>query len=143
LRRLIIEKALNQQGYHCISPVVSYDELVQLTRYAITPFDLLIINGAMQVRAGMDLEKFCQDEPSIRNVLIYNERASNPPSLAMKSNLLVKATLSKLPDSESIRYLMTMIDPDPEETFHDSLGSPGLGLHVIAREGIAGCIRQQ
>ncbi|WP_073523175.1 hypothetical protein [Pseudomonas fluorescens] len=91
---LHIEKLLNRLGYYRIAPISSFDELVLLTSDPHQPFDLLIVNKALAVPYGTDIQQFCSARPHIRHVLFYDSPA---PSFQ--------------PDAGSLSLLMGLIDP--------------------------------
>ncbi|MBU0526614.1 MAG: hypothetical protein KKC24_01245 [Gammaproteobacteria bacterium] len=58
LRRLHIEKMLNQLGCHRIAPLNSFEEVVAVTLLPGTPFDLVIINIDNEL-ASNKIKKYC------------------------------------------------------------------------------------
>ncbi|WDH50948.1 hypothetical protein PUP75_18550 [Pseudomonas chlororaphis] len=111
LQRLSIERMLNQCGYHRVSPVSSFEELLTIIEYTLEPFDLLVINSALTVDSGIRLEDFCRYCPSIRHALIY-EGVPMPLPLSEEAPGSVIRKLSGVPDTESIKGLMRRIDPE-------------------------------
>ncbi|AZC50511.1 hypothetical protein [Pseudomonas chlororaphis] len=110
-RRLNIEKMLNQQGYYRIAPMASFEDLLALAVHAIEPFDLLVVNSALVTDTAFNLDDFCRNCPSIRNVLMYEGEpvASQMMDDALGSKVIQK--LSSTPDIESIKNLMGLVDP--------------------------------
>jgi|APAra7269097451_1048561.scaffolds.fasta_scaffold00407_21 DNA-binding NarL/FixJ family response regulator len=113
-QRLKIEKILNQLGYFRIAPVHSFDEIETLTCCPSKPFDLLIISTALVADLDIDLEAFCRDNPLIHHALIYDNQQAQLPPMPEPLPPAVRISLPGAPGSESLKYLMTMIDPPPQ-----------------------------
>ncbi|QQZ39513.1 hypothetical protein IF690_15745 [Pseudomonas sp. SK3(2021)] len=121
LQRLSIERMLNQYGYHRVAPVSSFDELLAMTDHAVEPFDLLVINSALAVGAGINLEDFCHRCPCIRNALIYEGTPVPVPVAEEEPGYRVVKKLSGVPDSETIKSLMSEIDPGQKKNIRRRL----------------------
>ncbi|MFJ2455914.1 response regulator [Pseudomonas protegens] len=119
LQRLSIERMLNQYGYHRVAPVSSFDELLVMTDHAVEPFDLLVINSALTV--GINLEDFCHRCPYIRNALIYEGTPVPVPVAEEESGYRVVKKLSGIPDSETVKSLMSEIDPGQKKNIRRRL----------------------
>jgi DNA-binding NarL/FixJ family response regulator len=73
LRRLHIEKMLNQLGCHRIATLNSFEEVVAATLLPGTPFDLVIINMDNKSQINK-IKHYCRNNPLIRKaVFYYNE----------------------------------------------------------------------
>ncbi|WP_277589336.1 response regulator [Pseudomonas chlororaphis] len=115
LQRLSIEKILNQYGYHRVAPIASLEELLTVIQYALEPFELLVINSALMVGSGHRIEDFCRNCPSILNALIYDGHAMQ--FFVMKGEGQIIKKLSGVPDSDSIKNIMSLIDKGRQGNF--------------------------
>lgn len=104
-----VERMLNHMGYYRIAPVKSFDVLLALVQSAIEPFDLLIANTEMAVRAGVDLPRLCKGSPQVHHALLYENEAVPVPALAPQREA-VNVCLTRLPDSEALQTLMGIVD---------------------------------
>ncbi|MBC2656376.1 response regulator [Pseudomonas sp. MSSRFD41] len=107
--RMQIERALNQLDYYRVVPVHRLEELLTLVDYARDPFDLVIVNGNLAARSGFDLLAFCQDNPHLHQVLIYD--CAHFPPISSHRRQRIRIIHAQLPDRETIRQLMLSIDP--------------------------------
>lgn len=101
LRRLHIEKMLNQLGYHRIVPVQTFEEVQILTAIPAEPFDVLIISAGLTVQdVGPHLQA--------RHVLIYDSLDLCAPSGTTPAVLV---RLPGVPDNVNLEHFMDIIDP--------------------------------
>lgn len=121
LQQLNIERMLNQCGYHRITPVASFDELLAMTDHAVEPFDLLVINRALTISVDINLEDFCHRCPCIRNALIYEGVPVSVVAVEDESGRRVVKKLLGVPDGESIKSLMFQIDPEQNKSVRSRL----------------------
>lgn len=111
LQSLYIEKLLNSNGYYRIAPVGSFNEFLLLAAQAIDKFDLVILNGAIKGLAPARMKEVLQSCSSICYMLVYGGRAS---AVARDDAFVGGQTvieLSGMPDRESIKSLMQLVDP--------------------------------
>lgn len=111
---LHIEKLLNRLGYHRIAPINSFDELVLLTNDPQQPFDLLIVNKALAVPYGMDIQQFCSTRSPIRHALFYDSQAPSFELTRHRPQQSVQLSLADIPQADSLSMLMNFIDPPPQ-----------------------------
>lgn len=108
---LHIERLLNRLGYYRIAPISSFDELVLLTSDPHQPFDLLIVNKALAVPHGTDIQQFCSARPHIRHVLFYDGSAPSFQLTRHRPQQPVRLSLADMPEVDSLSLLMSLIDP--------------------------------
>lgn len=75
-RRLSIEKSLNSLGYYRIVPLSSINDLINVLKYAVIPFDFLIINRSIINEFDLIIHDLCRNNPYILNALIYDAASS-------------------------------------------------------------------
>jgi CheY-like chemotaxis protein len=101
LRRLYIEKMLNQLGYYRIVPVQTFEEVQILTSIPAEPFDALIINaGLLDHAIGL--------QQSVHHVLVYEHIDLGEPAGATSA---VRVRLPGVPDNVSLEHFMDIVDP--------------------------------
>ncbi|MBK5416167.1 response regulator [Pseudomonas sp. TH31] len=71
-QRLHLERDFNREGYYCIAPVSSLEEMLTLLEYGDTAFDLVLINASLTLDVRFNLLDFCLDHPLIRQAFIYD-----------------------------------------------------------------------
>ncbi|QKZ03824.1 MULTISPECIES: histidine kinase [Pseudomonas] len=108
-----VERMLNHMGYYRIAPVHSFDALLALVQSAIEPFDLLIANTDMAVRAGVDLPRLCKGSAQVHHALLYESETVVVPAITRQQRDAVNVCLTRLPDSEALETLMGMVDFEP------------------------------
>lgn len=111
LQRLSIEKMLNSAGYHRIAPVESFEQLLIYTRYALKPFDLVLLSAGIAIRSGVDMHQFCLNQASIHHFMIYNGIGVQPSSMASQAEK-VPAAVPGLLNTHALQALMSVIDSD-------------------------------
>jgi len=112
-RLMHVERMLNHMGYYRIAPVHSFEALLALVQSAIEPFDLLIANTDMAVRAGVDLPRLCKGSPQVHHALLYENESVPVPTLAPQQRESVNVCLPRVPDSEALKTLMDIVDITP------------------------------
>lgn len=108
-----VERMLNHMGYYRIAPVHSFEALLALVQSAIEPFDLLIANTDMAVRAGVDLPRLCKGSAQVHHALLYESESVTVPPIARQEREAVNVCLTRLPDSEALKTLMDIVDFEP------------------------------
>ncbi|AZD30803.1 hypothetical protein [Pseudomonas chlororaphis] len=108
---LHIEKLLNRLDYYRIAPVRTFDELALLTSGPQLSLDLLIVNKALALPYGIDLQQFCRARPQIRHALFYDSLQPSFELLLHSPQQQVHACLADTPDADSLSLLMSIIDP--------------------------------
>ncbi|EIK94917.1 response regulator receiver protein [Pseudomonas sp. M47T1] len=109
-----VERMLNHMGYYRIAPVQSFETLLALVQSAVEPFDLLIANTEMAVRAGVDLPRLCKGSPQVHHALLYENESVPVPTLLPQQRESINVCLARLPDSEALQTLMDIVDITPE-----------------------------
>jgi CheY-like chemotaxis protein len=109
-----VERMLNHMGYYRIAPVQSFEALLALVQSAVEPFDLLIANTEMAVRAGVDLPRLCKGSPQVHHALLYENETMPVAELLPKQREPVNVCLTHLPDSEALKTLMNVVDMPAE-----------------------------
>lgn len=108
-RSLEIEKALNRQGYHRISPLRKFCELTAVIENALGPFDLLLISHEITNGPDIDLREYCRSSPLIRHFVIYGDpQATSGAGMIWPPR--VQVNMSRLPDSELLGRVMDVIE---------------------------------
>ncbi|PWY53224.1 chemotaxis protein CheY [Pseudomonas sp. RW409] len=108
---LHIEKLLNRLDYYRIAPIRTFDELALLTSGPQPSFDLLIVNKALALPHGVDMQQFCRARPQIRHALFYDSPAPSLELMLHSPDQPVRACLADAPDADSLSVLMSIIDP--------------------------------
>ncbi|WMI98139.1 chemotaxis protein CheY [Pseudomonas chlororaphis subsp. aurantiaca] len=108
---LHIEKLLNRLDYYRIAPIRTFDELALLTGGPQPSFDLLIVNKALALPHGIDMQQFCRTRPQIRNALFYDSPEPSLELMPRSPERPVRACLADTPDADSLSVLMGIIDP--------------------------------
>jgi len=109
-QRLSIEKMLNQHGYHRIAPAACFDELLILIQCAVEPFDLLVINSSLVSDTTLSLDGISRYCPAIRHTLVYEDPPISKQDVVVNPGSKVVKSLSRPPDSRTIKDFMHMID---------------------------------
>lgn len=110
LQRLSIEKSLNGLGYYAITGMNSAADAVSVLHYAQQLFDWVIANSELVAEADIDFLALCRDHPFVRHTLMYECRLPVFESSRRGSSVKIQSTLSHLPDSRSMRWLMQSLE---------------------------------
>ncbi|MBA1380607.1 response regulator [Pseudomonas brassicacearum subsp. neoaurantiaca] len=113
--RMKLERLLNHRGYFCIAPVGSLEEFLTLVEYGSKPFDLILANADL-ASGSLDLTGFLRGNLQVRHSMIYNAPQALLESVPVAHPSCLQMTAVQLPDSAVLERLMTLIDPEANES---------------------------
>lgn len=111
IKRVLIEKQFNQLGYFRIAPFESFEDLLAIAEFAIEPFDLLVISNTLTTTRSFSVADFCRGCAKVRHVLIYDCLTSTLAQSATRALSRQIKQVGGLPDDETIRAFLRLIDP--------------------------------
>jgi hypothetical protein len=120
-QRLRLERDFNREGYYCIAPVSSLEEMLTLLEYGDTAFDLVLINASLTLDVRFNLLAFCLDHLLIRQAFIYDVPEHRLVRLGAKVKARIVFSSIQLPEGVPIKQLIHKVDPPPNDPAHKTV----------------------
>ncbi|ROM93890.1 hypothetical protein [Pseudomonas brassicacearum] len=126
--RLYIEKSLNKFGYFRIATASSYEEALKLTQVDTCLVELLIIDEHL-LGADRDRQLDCDGSRlGAKHTLTYRSRSQATGLVLAGMSQLQPFMLPNLPDRQSLKMLMSIIDNSVMGDKRRLASTLGLGL---------------
>lgn len=110
-QRVIIEKLFNLNGHFRVAPIESFAQLLTYTKYALVPFDIVLVSYEVSINAGVEMYSFLCRNENIKNFVIYSAGGTIKLDFDVR-NSKNKVTLPGALDSKTVRTLVNVITFD-------------------------------